>query len=78
MKKLTIIAIVLVAGSFAACKKDRTCTCTYSNSGSSDTYTEITTYNKVSKKLAKTDCTSGTVYSQAHPGDIQTRVCDLK
>ena len=77
MKKITIIAIVLVAGSFAACKKDRSCTCTYSNSGSSDTYTEITTYDRVSKKLAKTDCTSGTVYSQARPGDIQTRVCEL-
>ena len=78
MKKITILAAVALACSFASCKKDRSCTCTYSNSGSSDTYTEITTYNKVSKKTAKADCTSGTVYSQAHPGDIQTRVCDLK
>lgn len=73
-----MVTMIAIACSFASCKKDRSCTCTYSNSGSSDTYTEITTYNKVSKKLAKTDCTSGTVYSQAHPGNIQTRVCDLK
>lgn len=78
MKKTTIIALVLVAGSFAACKKERTCTCTYSNSGSSNTYTEIKTYDKISKKSANATCTSGTVYDQAHPGDIQTRVCDLK
>ncbi len=78
MKKITIIALVLVAGSFAACKKDRTCTCTYSNSGSSHTYTEITTYDKASKKTARATCTSGTVYDQSYPGDIQTRVCDLK
>ncbi len=78
MKKITIIAIVLVASSFAACKKERTCTCTYTNSGSSNTYTEITTYDKASKKTANATCTSGTVYSQAEPGYIQTRVCDLK
>ena len=73
-----MIAVVALACSIASCKKDRTCTCTYSNLGSTNTYTEITTYNKVSKKIAKTDCTSGTVYDQAHPSDIQTRVCDLK
>lgn len=78
MKKVTIIALVLVASSFAACKKQRVCTCTYSNSGSSNTYTQVSTFDKVSKKTANANCTSGTVYSQASPGDIQTRVCDLK
>lgn len=78
MKKITIIAIVLIATSFVACKKERACTCTYSNSGSSNTYTEITTYDKISKKSANATCTSGTVYDQSYPGDIQTRVCDLK
>ncbi|MBI3520987.1 MAG: hypothetical protein HY062_16735 [Bacteroidetes bacterium] len=78
MKKIMIIAIVATASTFVACKKERTCTCTYNNSGSSNTYTEITTYDKTSKKVARNSCTSGKSYDQAHPADIQTRVCDLK
>jgi len=77
MKKITMVAAVALAISFASCKKERSCTCTYSNSGSSNTYTEIKTYDKVSKKTAAADCTSGTTYDQAHPSDSQTRVCEL-
>ncbi len=77
MKKTVFIAMVALAFSFASCKKDRTCTCIYSNAGSSNTDTQITTYSKVSKKAASANCTSGTSYDQAYPAGIQTRNCTL-
>lgn len=77
MKKTVIIAVATLALSFASCKKDRTCTCTYSNAGSSNTDTQITTYSKVTKKAARVNCTSGTSYDQSYPANIQTRNCTL-
>jgi hypothetical protein len=78
MKRITLTFVIAVTFSFVSCKKDRTCTCTYSNTGSSTTYTEITTYDHATKKSTTATCISGTVYDQAHPADIQTKVCDLK
>ena len=56
MKKITILAAVVIAASFASCKKVYTCTCTYSYGGSSysDTYS---TGTKVKKKTAESWCT---------------------
>jgi len=56
MKKITLLAAVIVAASFASCKKVYTCTCTYSYN--SVTYTDVyTTGTKVKKKTAETWCT---------------------
>lgn len=56
MKKITLIAAVVIAASFASCKKVYTCTCSYTYSGVtySDTYS---TGTKVKKKTAETWCT---------------------
>ncbi len=78
MKTTTLAAIVVLAISFASCKKNRSCTCTYSNAGSSDTETQITTYNNVTKKSALATCSSGTTYDQSNPAKVQTRICTLK
>jgi hypothetical protein len=50
MKKSITLIAVLVAFSFASCKKERTCVCT------STFGTEITTSIKASKKKAKNQC----------------------
>jgi hypothetical protein len=77
MKKIVFILTVGLAFGFVSCKKDRTCTCTYSNAGSSNTDTHVTTYTKVTKKSARNNCTSGTTYDQSSPASIQTRDCVL-
>ncbi len=55
MKKITLLAAVIVVASFASCKKVYTCTCTYSynNTSYSDTYS---TGVNVKKKTAETWC----------------------
>ncbi len=50
MKKITLLAAVVIAASFASCKKDYTCVCT-SNSVS---YTYD--LGKIKKKDAKASC----------------------
>lgn len=52
MKKIIFLSSVVIG--LAACKKDRVCTCTYQDG---TTATE-TTYTHVTKKEAKTLCTS--------------------
>ena len=69
-----IVASVLL---FASCKKDRTCICTYTKSGSSSTDTEVITFNNVTKKTANANCTSGTTYDHADPSDFRIRNCTL-
>lgn len=78
MKKITLLALAITVTSLTSCKKDRTCVCTYSNAGSSNTSTYITTYTKATKKTAADNCTSGTTYDQSEPAEIQTRVCEIK
>ena len=53
MKKITLLAVVLVAASFASCKKNYTCDCTWTDDGSSaGSYTS----GKIKKKDAKAWC----------------------
>lgn len=77
MKKTVILAIVALACSFASCKKDRTCTCTYNKAWASSSETQITTYNHVSKKSALATCSSGTSYDPTDPGKVEVRTCTL-
>ena len=78
MKKTLFIAIVALAIGFASCKKDRTCTCTHSEMGSTKTDTEITTYTNVTEKSALATCNSGTSYDPSDPSEVHTRSCVLK
>lgn len=66
MKKITILAFVAMAISFVSCKKDRTCTCTITQTSSTDNgmpqtlnapVTEVVKLTKVTKKGAA--CNSG-------------------
>lgn len=57
MKKFLLIAVVIVAG-LSSCKKDYTCECTTSVSGSDD-ISASTTIN-ASKKDAEEACENGT------------------
>ena len=61
MKKITLLAAAFVAVSLASCKKDYTCECKYTDTGSSaGSYTA-----KLKKKDAKTWCegnNSGSTY----------------
>jgi len=78
MKKITLLSLAVLALSLASCKKDRTCICTYSNAGSSNTETQITTYKNVTSKSALATCSSGTSYNQDEPSKFETRTCALK
>ena len=54
MKKITLLAAVVIAASFASCKKDYTCVCT----GTSSVYNSSYTFDlgKIKKKDAKASC----------------------
>lgn len=56
MKKITYLAVVALAFSFASCKKDYTCTCTSTGS----TTPSVTKIIGVSKKTAQANCVSKT------------------
>ena len=62
MKKIVLLASVIVATSFASCKKDRTCECTYTTSGTTNvsSHTSSTVIKKVKKSDAKYLCTKDT------------------
>jgi hypothetical protein len=66
MKKVIFIAVVAVA-SLASCKKDRTCTCTDSYSGTAS----VVTYTKAKKSDARAACLSVTYVGGS-------RTCTLK
>lgn len=51
MKKITLLAAVIIAVSFASCKKAKTCTCT-DNSG----FKTVTVTDKISKSDANLLC----------------------
>lgn len=55
MKKMTLLAAVVVAFTFASCKKDYTCECTATSGGVS---VSATTTIKDTKKKAKDACTA--------------------
>ncbi len=56
MKKLSLLAIVALGVSFASCKKDYTCTCSYSPGSGSATIK----IKAASKGAAQANCVSGT------------------
>jgi len=70
MKKITLLAVAIVAVTFASCKKDRTCACTNSTVSRTSTQpnytttlgqptTSSTTYTKIKKKnVLATTCVS--------------------
>ena len=60
MKKITLLAVVIIAASFASCKKNWNCVCTYSD-GSQETYVSA----KMKKKDAKTWCETGNSYGSS-------------
>jgi hypothetical protein len=82
MKKILLIAAV--AGlAMASCKKDRTCTCTYTStpaSGAATTWTEETTVKKAKKGDAIDGmCASGSYQTTAPVAGTKTDVkCELK
>ncbi|MCA6435228.1 MAG: hypothetical protein ACK5QC_10860 [Bacteroidota bacterium] len=83
MKKITILAVALVAISFASCKKDRTCSCTTTSTpptGAAFTSTEEVTIKKVTKGQAKDgECRSYTTQQTAPTSGTKTEVkCELK
>ena len=57
MKKITLLAAVIVAASFASCKKNWNCECTYTYNGVTETETYVSA--KMKKKDAKTWCETG-------------------
>ena len=77
MKKTVFITMIALACSFASCKKNRTCTCTYSKSWASGSDVQITTYDNVTKKSALATCSSGTSYDPSDLSKVETRMCTL-
>ena len=76
MKKITLLAIIVAAASFTACKKDRTCTCTettttvrtgYGAGTTTDAYTYSKVIQKSSKGTARANCLS-TKYTFVNSG----------
>lgn len=85
MKKIILMAAVITVSSFASCKKDRTCECTYTNSGSTNvtSHTSTTVYTKMKKSDAKYMCTKDMVtYSSTNNNTTSTSTsnydCKLK
>lgn len=83
MKKITLMAAVIVAASFASCKKDRTCECTYTTSGTSNvtSHTSSTVITKVKKSDAKYLCTKDTQtnsYTSGGSTNSSTSTSDCK
>jgi hypothetical protein len=83
MKKITLLAAVVVAVSFASCKKDRTCECTYTNSGTTNvsSHTSSTVITKVKKSDAKYLCTKDSetnTYTNGSISNTSTSMQDCK
>ncbi len=77
MKKLLIITIIAGAGAFTSCKKDYTCSCTYTSTGSPSTTSKFTV-KEVTKKQAEAKCNSGTeTITVSGFGLTQTKSCTL-
>ena len=67
MKKITLFAFAVVALSLASCKKDRTCECTYTQTGTTNTISDkqTTDYKKIKKADAEYMCDK-IVYTNTH------------
>ena len=90
MKKITLIAVALIAVSFASCKKAKTCTCsttktTTTTSGgfsttSSSVSSDVTSYDKISSGDANILCPKTTTDSYTTGNStthVDTRTCTL-
>ena len=71
MKKITLLAAVVIAASFASCKKNYTCVCTYTSAGTTETYT----YDL--GKIKKKDATTLYVRQLSHSLLYNKRKCNL-
>lgn len=79
MKKITLLAAVFVAITFASCKKDRVCTCTTTKSWGTET--DVTTYYKAKKGDVREKCIGSQTVSTDSPGGTSTgdkTTCELK
>jgi hypothetical protein len=56
MKKITLLAAVVIAASFASCKKDYTCVCTTSDTSNGYAASYTFDLGKIKKKDAKANC----------------------
>lgn len=72
MKKVLLFVAVVIAASFASCKKDRTCTCTFTSG--TYTSTSIATYPSSKKSAARANCLSST---ESNGGVTYTTTCTL-
>jgi hypothetical protein len=78
MKKITILSIAFIAISFASCKKDYTCSCTYTTTEPGAPTTEYSTvFKKTSKKSAKSACVSSSILPDGEQFS-EVRTCSLK
>jgi hypothetical protein len=79
MKKLTLLAVVALAFSFASCKKDRTCTCTttttFAAGGSYTGKASVTTHKKIKKSAGQAICHD--TESTDSNGDKDVTTCTL-
>jgi hypothetical protein len=72
MKKITLLAAVVIAASFASCKKDYTCVCTVTSGGVSTNYTYD--LGKIKKKDAKSSCDAAGSIWVAAGGSCEAKV----
>jgi hypothetical protein len=78
MKKITLLAITVIAISFASCKKDRVCTCTTTPTSGTAVTTE-TTYFEVKKKDARLYCIGSQTNQTAPVSNTGSKTtCELK
>ncbi len=80
MKKITILAVALVAMSFASCKKERTCDCTVTSTTGSvtSTSTNSTKIEKISKGDGVAVCQKTTWTNTPGSGNATTNTWDCK
>ena len=71
MKKITLLAAAFVAISFASCKKDYTCSCSYVGGSS------VTKIEGTSKKGAQAHCVSGTTTGSTSGSIGYVETCTL-
>lgn len=77
MKKLFILSLILGAATLTSCKKDYTCTCTYTSAGSPSSTSKLT-IKEVTKKQAEAKCNSGDqTFTASGFGFTQTQACTL-
>ncbi|MGZ3902350.1 MAG: hypothetical protein ACXVC6_01555 [Bacteroidia bacterium] len=78
MKKLTFIAVGMIALAATSCKKDRTCTCTESDSSGTTTHT-IVVKNATKKSVKSGACYSGNLsFNFGGSSYTGTRSCTIK